>query len=201
MIVEVKLTRIRLSKEERKRQIKEVALQLFIDKGLIKTTIEDIIEGSGISKGGLYYHFQNKEEIFEELIKDSMEYRKCLISDYINENPTLSRQEIILNMLLDKILDKNPYKTLYALFLTEIKSSNELKDLYKKIYSESNNEFIQFCIQEHLPEYITLTNEVSEFFINSMILGTNLLENKKDEEVREMLRVMLDAYLKSKDIF
>ncbi len=194
------MTRVRLEKEERKKQIKEVALTLFIEKGLVRTTMDDIIEKIGISKGGVYYHYRNKEEIFSELIKDSMTYRKKLVVEYVRNNKDLSREELIVNMLLDKILDTNPYKTIYAIFLTELSLNKELTELYNRIYKESKEEFIQFCIRENLPEYIPLTNEACEFFINSLIMGSNILGKNDEAEVRDMLKVMLLAYMKNMSI-
>lgn len=194
------MTRVRLEKEERKKQIKEVALQLFIEKGLVRTTMEEIIEKAGMSKGGMYYHYNNKEEIFEELIKDSMTYRKKLVVEYINKNKGMKREDLIMNMLLDKILDKNPYKTIYAIFLTELSTNKNLTELYNRIYKESKEGFIQFCISENLPEYIPLTTEACDFFTNSLIMGTNILRNDDETELRDMLKVMLRAYLKHKSI-
>lgn len=194
------MTRVRLEKEERKKQIKEVALKLFIEKGLVRTTMDDIIEKMGISKGGVYYHYKNKEEIFSELIKDSMTYRKKLVVEYVSNNKGMSREELIMNMLLDKILDTNPYKTIYAIFLTELSSNKELTELYNRIYKESKEEFIQFCISENLPEYIPLTNVACDFFINSLIVGSNILGNNDEAAVRDMLKVMLLAYLKHMSI-
>ncbi len=194
------MTRVRLEKEERKKQIKEVALKLFIEKGLVRTTMDDIIEKIGISKGGVYYHYKNKEEIFSELIKDSMTYRKKLVVEYVRNNKGMSREELIMNMLLDKILDTNPYKTIYAIFLTELSSNKELTELYNRIYKESKEEFIQFCISENLPEYISLTNAACDFFINSLIMGSNILGNNDEAEVRDMLKVMLLAYMKHMSI-
>ena len=58
------MERKRLSKEERREQIKEIALNLFVSRGYSKTTMDEIIQAVGISKGGMYHHFSNKEEIF-----------------------------------------------------------------------------------------------------------------------------------------
>ena len=53
----------RLSKEKRRKQIKDVALELFVNKGYAKTTMDEIVQAVGISKGGMYHHFAGKEEI------------------------------------------------------------------------------------------------------------------------------------------
>ena len=74
------MERKRLSKEERREQIKEIALNLFVSRGYSKTTMDEIIQAVGISKGGMYHHFSNKEEIFLELLKMEAVIEKKLYS-------------------------------------------------------------------------------------------------------------------------
>ena len=45
----------RLSKEERKKEIMQSAAKVIIEKGFSKTTMEDIIAGTTMSKGGVYH--------------------------------------------------------------------------------------------------------------------------------------------------
>jgi len=40
------------------------ALELFIQKGFSKTSIEDIVQKARVTRGALYHHFKSKEEIF-----------------------------------------------------------------------------------------------------------------------------------------
>ena len=87
----------RLSREKRREQIKEIALKLFVENGYSKTTMDEIIQVVGISKGGMYHHFSNKEEIFLELLKDGSQYRKNVVVEYMRDN-TLSRREKIIEI-------------------------------------------------------------------------------------------------------
>ena len=50
-----------------KKEVFKAALKCFSVKGYEKTTIDDIIEVSGVSKGSIYYHFANKKDLFYEL--------------------------------------------------------------------------------------------------------------------------------------
>jgi AcrR family transcriptional regulator len=56
-------------REERKSLILQAAKEVFINKGFNATTIQDIIDQSGVSRGGVYTYFQNTEDIFIELLK------------------------------------------------------------------------------------------------------------------------------------
>ena len=52
-------------KGERTRQrIIELALPVFSVKGYFNTSISDILAATGLTKGGLYCHFQSKEDIW-----------------------------------------------------------------------------------------------------------------------------------------
>ena len=53
---------------DRKSQILEAAFEVFINKGYSKTTMDDIVESSGLSKGALYHYYKNKKDLFLSLI-------------------------------------------------------------------------------------------------------------------------------------
>jgi AcrR family transcriptional regulator len=53
--------------EERRRSILLAAARLFAEKGYHATTMDDIAERAGASKGVIYYQFRSKDEIIAEL--------------------------------------------------------------------------------------------------------------------------------------
>jgi len=53
--------------KDRKESIFEAALECFNETGYYKTSIDKIAEKAKISKGGIYYHFNSKEELFLKL--------------------------------------------------------------------------------------------------------------------------------------
>lgn len=64
----------RKSKEERIKDITNAAIDIFLKKGYENTTMEYIAQKAGVSKGGLYHHFQSKDMIF------------MVVNQKINEN-------------------------------------------------------------------------------------------------------------------
>ena len=54
--------------EERKKEILDIAEELFTTKGYDNTSTTDILERVGIARGTMYYHFKSKEEILDTLI-------------------------------------------------------------------------------------------------------------------------------------
>ena len=58
--------------EERPRQILEAALEVFAERGLSAARLEDIAKRAGVSKGTIYLYFPNKEELFREVVRNSV---------------------------------------------------------------------------------------------------------------------------------
>ena len=54
--------------ERSRKHILDAALKLFSHRGYGATSVSDIAEEAGLSKGNLYHHFPDKETIFRELL-------------------------------------------------------------------------------------------------------------------------------------
>jgi AcrR family transcriptional regulator len=53
--------------EKRKAEILEAAVRVFKKKGFEPTTMKDVVEESGMSRGGVYQYFSSTEEMLEAL--------------------------------------------------------------------------------------------------------------------------------------
>jgi AcrR family transcriptional regulator len=58
--------------EERPRQILTAALAVFGEHGLAATRLDDIAKRAGLSKGTIYLYFPNKEELFREMVRQTV---------------------------------------------------------------------------------------------------------------------------------
>lgn len=54
--------------EKRKKELLEIAYDMFITQGYENTSVDKIIEKAQIAKGTYYYHFESKEQMLEEVI-------------------------------------------------------------------------------------------------------------------------------------
>jgi AcrR family transcriptional regulator len=53
--------------EETVQKILDVSYRLFMEKGYEHTSIQDIVNAIGMSKGAIYHHFKSKDEILERI--------------------------------------------------------------------------------------------------------------------------------------
>jgi AcrR family transcriptional regulator len=58
---------------ETRRRIVEAAASLFMERGYSATSLSDLIEAAGLTKGGFYFHFGSKSEVAVEVVRSRAE--------------------------------------------------------------------------------------------------------------------------------
>lgn len=56
----------------RKQELTALGKRLFVERGYENTRVDDILEASGMSKGGFYHHFKSKEDVLRALVADEV---------------------------------------------------------------------------------------------------------------------------------
>ena len=85
--------------------ILERAKQVFTRKGFAGVTMKDIIDESGISRGGLYLYFQSVDEIFMQVIDTHNRTKLKETKQYISEDKSFEQ-------LIDEYLGKQQRRLL-----------------------------------------------------------------------------------------
>jgi AcrR family transcriptional regulator len=68
-----------LSKGERTSQvILKAAYSLFIEQGFHATSMRQIAQRAGVALGGIYNHFESKDQIFDRVLLEEHPYRRVL---------------------------------------------------------------------------------------------------------------------------
>src|SRR5512142_2490470 len=62
----------RLPRHERRRQLLDAALEVFVSQGYHAAAMDDIAERAGVSKPVLYQHFPGKLELYLALLDESV---------------------------------------------------------------------------------------------------------------------------------
>jgi AcrR family transcriptional regulator len=94
-------------KGKRTRQrIIEKTLPLFSVKGYFNTSISDILAATQLTKGGLYCHFQSKEDIWYAVYDEAVRiWRQTVFKKMRAENDPLRRIEKTCDLVLRRYLE------------------------------------------------------------------------------------------------
>lgn len=90
--------------EETVAKILDVSMRLFTEQGYEHTTIQDIVDALGMSKGAVYHHFKSKEDILDHLY-DRYYVDSGMLSDVLND-PGLTGLEKLRRLLLRQLSDQ-----------------------------------------------------------------------------------------------
>src|SRR5512137_1714014 len=85
-------------KEARPAELLAAALELFVEKGYAGTRLDDVAQRAGVSKGTLYLYFENKEDLFKAVVRESV---VTLISETADE---IERFEGPSDALLEQVI-------------------------------------------------------------------------------------------------
>ena len=186
---------MKMEADERKKQIRQAAMKVFLDKGFRNTVMNDIMEATGLSRGGLYHHYGSTYEILYDIMVEGNLNRKDIIQKSINDEGLILSPHLFSRMIIDKILADNDYAKLYIMFLCELKENDDLKELYVKIKKESIQVFKELfsTLFNELP-----SDETFEFMINIMNSGLMACEilNARENFVKNKIYLteMIETY-------
>lgn len=86
--------------EERKNQILDAAIQVFAKSGFSDARMDDIVQESGISKGGLYWYFKSKDQLIFAVL-DRMIQRE--FNTFLSEKSELESAYDQFMLLIDLV--------------------------------------------------------------------------------------------------
>lgn len=108
-------TKTTFIEEARRKQILDIALEKIDAQGFQNTTIQEIANQAGISKGVIYYHFKGKQEligsIWTALIDELFEFRRKRV-----ETKKTAHEKLIAYVETNFKFLKNNFNKFIALF-------------------------------------------------------------------------------------
>lgn len=78
------------SPDERAEQILSAARTCFLEKGYFATKMDAIARESGLSKGGIYFHFDSKRTIFRALVEQEYDAAMGFIDSVVASGETVA---------------------------------------------------------------------------------------------------------------
>ena len=121
-------------KEQRKRMILEIALDLFNRKGYGATKIADIANAADMSMGLLFYYFDSKEKLYEELIRIGCEKLKIDFASF-NGSPLSVFKSSVENIF--SMITVSPFAAKMFVLMDNAQHLDILPPELKEILSEA----------------------------------------------------------------
>ena len=213
---------------ERRKLIMEKALELFAEQGFRATSVQEITERSGISKGAFYLSFKSKDELIMALIHKFLQEFITNIDHLVSEGAS---DQLLYNFYeyhferflkqsgFAKIFMKEQAHFLDEEFITQISGYNELMresilTMLEKVYGEKvleNKYDLVYTITGLMKSYmeILLLNDLpfdAKEIAASLVEKTDILANHMShpavtEDVYAMLKGPQETTLTMEGIY
>ncbi len=173
--------------------ILSVAEKLFLEKGVDKTTIDDIAKMADYSKSTIYVYFKSKDEIFDRIVLNSVKMFKLHVVESVDSKNTFLDKYYSLCWAVIAYRNQYPFYSEHVIekleFMTHYPERN---DVSIEIFQECDalDKFL-----EDLWLYGVESGDLKEgfpalasvFYIWSSIYGVAKLSNIKKNYVKDYL--------------
>ena len=196
--------------EMRRAEIINAAMLLFMEKGYLNTTTQDIVDKVNISRGLLYYHFKNKEDILYCLVeqysdkllrrihliaydeeKNAIEKIRAFIDETIISSESVTDEESELQKTVD--LEENRY----MIDKLSHKLIEKLTIYFERIINQGISEKV-FSVKYPV--------ETAEFLMTAYVFVSNNIKIRYSEkepanDYLNAFKIMLEQSLNTKKLF
>lgn len=87
-----------------------ISAKLFAEKGYDKTSMQDIVDALGMSKGGIFHHFNSKEDIFNAVMERQFEQIIETVNQWLDEMHKLTAKEKLRGLIKRNLTDEKTIK-------------------------------------------------------------------------------------------
>jgi AcrR family transcriptional regulator len=133
-----------------KERILDAALNIFSNKGYYGTAVDEIVEEANTSKGSMYFHFPNKEQLFLALVDQFANVLERNVTNAIEQSPKgMERVKIAIENVLNTF---GKYRRPAKILLVQAVG---LGSIFEKKRMEVTDRFAEL-IQTYLDEAIEI---------------------------------------------
>ena len=82
-----------------RQELIETAIAQFAQRGVSKTTLNDIADAANVTRGAIYWHFENKTQLFNEMWLQQPSLRECWLAIYCQNSPPAGVAENLISQM------------------------------------------------------------------------------------------------------
>jgi AcrR family transcriptional regulator len=143
----------RMSAEERRQQIVEVAAHLFSQKGFSGTTTKEIADGAGVSEAIIFRHFSTKRDLYGAIIDYKTRQSSQIMQAELEEVAARNDDREFFRIAATRKLElycEDP--TLMRLLLYSALEGHELTDIFFQSTTIDVRNYIRHYIERRIAE-------------------------------------------------
>jgi len=172
------------------------AIDCFARLGYQGTTIDRIARDAGVTKGAVYYHFRDKEELLFEAVKDRVgEFEKHVLKDVVPGHSALATLRQVVDACFFHATVSNHRRFIITLMVEALDTNPRLSDAFRRILRRMRA-FLASVVREGQESGTVragIVPEAAAAVIAGAIMGAEIQHYQDPGEVD--LRAVLDTLI------
>ena len=156
--------------DESRRRILDAAEELFAEKGFDRTSFVDIAARSGISRGSIPWHFQNKDGLLTAVIER-------VIDRHVTTDAEQPSEVSMLDMTAEmrELMRSSPSQLLYMLLTEAMNSEGLVNEHYRVFFRSRRKLFARWMLLRDATKTLTPAEAKSlAVIVNGALLGIQM---------------------------
>ncbi len=189
----------KLPAEKRRQQLLDAAHHLFATKGYRESSTDDIARKAGVTKGAVYFHFKNKEEILMALMRRQTEGFRTMLAEKVDR---MSGPGDLLRVMLKEcpFESSREFRSMVDIWSQAIRVAR-----IRKYLSQIHRESIQFLVDKMATRTAWDRKELHQSIVLTMCLVDGLAAHRAMDATLfnantqiDLFRAMSEAWLSRK---
>ncbi|WP_165423628.1 TetR family transcriptional regulator [Ktedonosporobacter rubrisoli] len=110
-------------------QLLDAALKCFREKGYVNTTLDDIAQRTGTTRGAIHWHFGNKAQLFNTMVRERYAQVATLFQDvFAHDETPLQQLRHFLIRWITCVEENSDFRTLLELLSFKVEMVPELAE-------------------------------------------------------------------------
>ena len=190
-----------------KARILDAAAEAFMVRGFANTTIDDIADELGATKGLIYYHFRSKFDIFLAVYEDGMRRVRERVEPYVGA-PGTGRERLVAMSIahLENLMTELGYHhvvhqgvryqgstALKVRQRDDLTALNELRRAYERMFRSVISEGIADGSLRSVDETLAARTLLSN--LNAVDIWYRTMDEQTDEDIHALARQVVDILI------
>jgi AcrR family transcriptional regulator len=158
------------SREARRAQILDTALQVFSEKGYHGASVSDLVAAAGVARGTFYLYFDSKDAVFRELLDDLLTHLRSNVVGIDVRAGAASLEEQLLSTVARILRTVESNRALTRIIFREAVALDAVVEARMRAFNDSLHAFVASALQ--VGAALGLTLPADEEVVAACVIGT-----------------------------
>lgn len=100
------------------------SIKIFLRKGFSNTTLDEIARESNVTRGAIYWHFEDKQDLIRFIIQEEHKIRKKRLKEsFSREMPPLKKMKLVTESIVENFIENKSFQNFIELTWFKIEYS------------------------------------------------------------------------------